>query len=50
VPASPWRYGLFRAFIGVTMSHFVPDAGIWRLREPFQRRYMRKRFFFIFDR
>lgn len=37
-------------FVGVVMAHFVLDAGIWRLREPFQRGYMRKKFFFIFDR
>jgi hypothetical protein len=32
------------------MTHFVLDAGLWRLREPFQRRYMRDRFSFVFDR
>jgi hypothetical protein len=47
---TPWGLAVFGAFTGVTMSHFVLDAGLWRLREPFQRAYMRKRFFFIFDR
>jgi hypothetical protein len=37
-------------FFGVVMSHFVLDAGIWRLRERFQRGYMRRKFFFVFDR
>jgi len=32
------------------MAHFVLDAGLWRLRQPFQRRYMRERFHFVFDR
>ena len=53
--ASAWQdfeYSLavYGAFIGVVMTHFVLDAGIWRLREPFQRGYMRKKFFFVFDR
>jgi hypothetical protein len=40
--------GLFGAFIGLVMTHFVLDAGIWRLREPFQRGYMREKFSFVF--
>jgi hypothetical protein len=43
-------YAFYGAFIGITMSHFVLDAGLWRLREPFQRRYMREKFHFVFDR
>jgi hypothetical protein len=43
-------HALYGAFIGTTMAHFVLDAGIWRLREPFQRKYMRDRFFFVFNR
>jgi hypothetical protein len=31
---------LFGAYLGVVMSHFVIDAGIWRLREPFPRAFM----------
>jgi hypothetical protein len=30
------------------MAHFVVDAGIWRMREPFQRAYGRS-FAFLFD-
>jgi len=41
---------LYGAFIGAVMAHFVLDAGIWRLREPFQRGYMRKKFSFVFER
>jgi hypothetical protein len=40
----------YGVFIGLVMTHFVYDAGIWRLREPFQRGYMRKKFAFVFDR
>ena len=47
---SPYAFAIYGAFIGTVMAHFVIDAGIWRLREPFQRGYMRKRFFFVFDR
>ena len=36
------------AIYGIVMSHFVLDAKIWRLREPFQRKYMRDKFYFIF--
>ena len=45
-------YGLaiYGVFVGTVMSHFVLDAGIWRLREPFQRGYMRERFSFVFNR
>jgi hypothetical protein len=45
-----YGYALYGAFVGVTASHFVLDAGLWRLREPFQRRYMREKFHFVFDR
>jgi hypothetical protein len=45
-----YGYALYGAFVGVTMSHFVLDAGLWRLREPFQRRYMRQKFHFVFNR
>jgi hypothetical protein len=37
-------------FIGGVMAHFIVDAGIWRLREPFQRGYMRRKFHFVFDK
>jgi hypothetical protein len=45
-----WGYAAYGAFVGVVMAHFVLDAGIWRLREPFQRGYMREKFYFVFDR
>ena len=45
-----WGYAAYGAFLGVVMAHFVLDAGIWRLREPFQRGYMREKFYFVFDR
>jgi hypothetical protein len=38
---------LFGAYLGVVMAHFVLDAGMWRLSEPFQRRYMAERFSFL---
>jgi small-conductance mechanosensitive channel len=37
-------------FVGGVMAHFIVDAGIWRLREVFQRGYMRRKFYFVFDR
>lgn len=37
-------------FISGVMAHFLVDAGIWRLREPFQRGYMRRKFYFVFER
>jgi hypothetical protein len=45
-----YGYALYGAFLGAVMTHFVLDAGLWRLREPFQRQYMRKKFYFVFDR
>jgi hypothetical protein len=47
---SSYGFAIYGAFVGIVMSHFVLDAGIWRLREPFQRGYMRERFFFVFNR
>jgi hypothetical protein len=46
----PWGFAAYGAFLGAVMAHFVLDAGVWRLREPFQRGYMRKKFYFVFDR
>ena len=42
-----WLYGVY---VGVVMTHFVADAGIWRLREPFQRAYMKSKFHFVFEK
>jgi hypothetical protein len=49
-PDFSYGYAIYGAFVGVVMAHFVLDTGIWRLREPFQRGYMRKKFYFVFDR
>ncbi len=46
----PYGFVIYGAFIGAVAAHFVLDAGIWRLREPFQRGYMREKFHFIFNR
>jgi hypothetical protein len=48
--ASPFCRALYGAFYGAVMAHFVVDAGAWRLREVFQRSYMREKFYFIFSR
>lgn len=42
-----WLYGVY---VGAVMTHFVADAGIWRLREPFQWDYMKSKFGFVFDK
>ncbi len=42
-----WLYGVY---VGLVMTHFVADAGIWRLREPFQRAYMKSKFNFVFEK
>jgi hypothetical protein len=31
---------LFGAYLGAVMAHFVVDAGLWRLRDPFPRSFM----------
>jgi hypothetical protein len=38
---------IFGAYLGIVMTHFVLDAGIWRLRDPRQRAYMKERFGFL---
>jgi hypothetical protein len=48
--AGPLSHLLFGMGIGVVMTHFVIDAGIWRLRHSFQRQYVRQAFSFIFNR
>ena len=32
--------GVFGAYLGVVMAHFVVDAGLWRLRDAFPRRLL----------
>jgi hypothetical protein len=34
---------LYGAFLGAVMAHFVVDAGLWRLREPFARSFLAER-------
>ena len=38
----PLAFGL-----GIVMAHFVLDAGVWKLSEPFPRNYMAQRFPFL---
>ena len=40
-------FALLGVAFGITMWHFVLDAGVWRLSEPFQRSYMLERFGFL---
>lgn len=35
---------VFGVYLGLVMTHFVIDASVWRLSEPFQRRYVREGF------
>lgn len=46
----PYANLVHGALLGVVMSHFVLDARIWRLREKFQREYLREKFSFVFNR
>jgi hypothetical protein len=34
---------IYGAYLGVVMSHFVVDAGVWRLRDAFPRRFISAR-------
>jgi hypothetical protein len=34
---------LFGAYLGAVMAHFVIDAGMWRLRDPFPRAFLTRR-------
>jgi hypothetical protein len=34
---------LFGAYLGAVMAHFVIDAGLWRLRDPFPRAFLSER-------
>ena len=38
--AAPAGRLLFGAYLGVVMSHFVIDAGLWRMRDPLARRFV----------
>jgi hypothetical protein len=35
--------GLYGAYLGAVMAHFVVDAGLWRLRDPFPRDFLASR-------
>jgi hypothetical protein len=41
--AGPAGRLLFGAYLGVVMAHFVIDAGMWRLRDPFPRAFLTPR-------
>jgi hypothetical protein len=45
--AAPAGRVLYGAYLGATMAHFVIDAGIWRLREAFPRRFISTRLPFL---
>jgi hypothetical protein len=41
--AAPAARFLFGAYLGAVMAHFVIDAGLWRLRDPFPRAFLASR-------
>jgi hypothetical protein len=41
--AGPAGRAFFGAYLGVVMAHFVVDAGLWRLRDEFPRRFLTER-------
>ena len=41
--AAPAGRLLFGAYLGAVMAHFVVDAGLWRLRDPFPRAFLASR-------
>jgi hypothetical protein len=41
--AAPAGRLVFGAYLGTVMAHFVIDAGLWRLREPFPRAFLAAR-------
>jgi hypothetical protein len=41
--AAPAGRLLFGAYLGAAMAHFVIDAGLWRLRDPFPRAFLASR-------
>jgi hypothetical protein len=41
--AAPLGRGLYGAYLGVVMAHFVLDGGLWRLREEFPRELLGER-------
>lgn len=45
--AAPAGRVIYGAYLGAVMAHFVIDAGIWRLRESFPRRFISTRLPFL---
>ena len=41
---------VYGAYLGVTMAHFVIDAGIWRLRDEFPRQFLTSRLPYLLAR
>jgi hypothetical protein len=41
--AAPAGRLVFGAYLGAVMAHFVVDAGLWRLRDPFPRAFLASR-------
>ncbi|CRK61119.1 hypothetical protein [Alloactinosynnema sp. L-07] len=41
---------IFGAYLGLTMAHFVIDAGLWRLRDEFPRAFLGERLPFLLRR
>jgi hypothetical protein len=41
---------VYGAYLGVTMAHFVVDAGIWRLRDEFPRQFLTSRLPYLLAR
>lgn len=42
--ATPWAAGLY---FGLVACHFIIDAGVWKMRDPEKREYMKRRFAFL---
>lgn len=41
--SAPAGRALYGAYLGAVMAHFVVDAGLWRLRDEFPRRFLARR-------
>jgi len=46
-PFGNLRQAVYGAYLGIVMFHFVLDAGVWRLSQPFPRSYLAERFAFL---
>jgi hypothetical protein len=40
-------HAVYGGYLGIVMAHFVVDAGIWRLRDPFPRQFLTARLPFL---